>query len=425
MKKQIICLVTLLSLVICSVLAVSAEAGFGSGVAVMAEGTEIVKGAISGSKVIFSDLDIKQGLCITDFEKIEITQAPPSSDGTLMLAGRRVGAGTVIKRKNVGALVFIPSSAELAETAFSFKTDDFGEGCEVRMLIKFTEKVNAAPSTGEELAEAGAVVTQREIRAWGRMTATDSDSDAIKYMIIKYPTVGALNVIDENTGEFVYTPPVGYVGEDSFTYVARDEWGNFSRPAEVRIAVKERACETVYADMTDNPAYNAAVTLTSMGAVDGRLIGGGVYFMPEGTLTRAEFVTMALKCAGVEVNAEDTDVYFDDADEIAAPMLPYIGAAARLGIITGHFNGDELLFSPNESITRYEAAMILTALTQDAELGEVEVFCNLDSCPVWAESAVVKMYALGIFEDGVEVSADEAISRAECVTYLYNMMNLS
>ena len=80
MKKKIICFIAVLSLLISMPLAISAEAGFGSGVAVMAEGTEIVKGAIAGGKVIFSELDIKQGLCITDFEKIEITAAPPTSD---------------------------------------------------------------------------------------------------------------------------------------------------------------------------------------------------------------------------------------------------------------------------------------------------------------------------------------------------------
>ena len=123
-KSKRIALITLVLTLAIAVGGVSVYADFGSGVAAMAEGTEIIKTAISGKKIVFSDVDFKQGLCITDFEKIEITAVPESNQGTLMLAGRRVGVGTVIKRKNIGALVFIPASGEVKECSFKFKTDD-------------------------------------------------------------------------------------------------------------------------------------------------------------------------------------------------------------------------------------------------------------------------------------------------------------
>ena len=127
-KSKRIALITLALTLAIAVGGVSVYADFGSGVAAMAEGTEIIKTAISGKKIVFSDVDFKQGLCITDFEKIEITAVPESNQGTLMLAGRRVSEGTSIKRKNLPSLVFIPATKDVAETSFKFTVDNYASG---------------------------------------------------------------------------------------------------------------------------------------------------------------------------------------------------------------------------------------------------------------------------------------------------------
>ena len=69
------------ALLIVSVFGFTVSAGFGSGVAVVASETKIIKSGIFGQKIIFSDLDFKQGLAITDFDKIEITDVPDSNEG--------------------------------------------------------------------------------------------------------------------------------------------------------------------------------------------------------------------------------------------------------------------------------------------------------------------------------------------------------
>lgn len=423
-KKHILTAIALLAAVFCSVFGIVAEASFGSGVAVIAEKTEIVKGAISGGKVIFSDLDFKQGLCITDFESIKIVSAPKSTDGTLMLAGRRVGDGTVIKRKNIGALVFIPATKDVTECRFSFSIDSYADGAEIDFILRFAEKVNYAPTVADSSA-GNEVITQRDISVYGRLLAEDQEGDGIEYMIIKYPSVGSVRFTDANSGEFVYTPPASYTGSDSFTYVARDEFGNFSKPCEVSVEIVERMCETVYRDLISDESSNAAVALTAIGAVDGRLIGDGIYFCPDETVTRAEFVTMAMKCAGMEKDGSLTSVYFDDADEIPAPMLPYIATAARAGIITGYFDGEELLFSPNSPITKYEAAMIMSALYDGEANATLPVFKDADTYPVWATEAIATMCSLGIFDSAAElIEADSAMTKRDCVSALYKMMNL-
>jgi len=399
---------------------VVAYADFGSGVAVLAEGTEIVKSAISGKKIVFSDLDFKKGLCISDFEKIEITAVPETNEGTLMLAGRRVNVGTVIKRKNIGALVFIPASAELEECKFSFKTEDFADGAEVNFILKFTNKVNYAPKTDN--VTSCDISTQREIGVFGKMSATDTEGDKLEYVVIRYPEVGLLKVLDANSGEFLYTPPDEYVGKDTFTYVAKDTYGNYSKPKEVSVSITERACEAVYADMINHAEYNAAVALTAMGVVDGRLIGDGVYFMPEDTVSVAEFVTMAMKCAGIKPNTALTETYFDDNDEIAPQLVSYVATAAKLGIVQGSFVDGELLLSPNSPITAYEAAMIMAAIT-DATVTDVSFDFGDNPIPVWSKAAISEMCSLGIFDTSYATSdATRSLTKSECVGCLYRMM---
>lgn len=397
-------------------------ADFGSGVAVLAEGTEIIKTALSGKKIIFSDLDFKQGLCLTDFEKIEITGIPESNEGTLLLAGRRVGVGTVIKRKNIGALVFVPASKDVAECKFTFKTDDFANGAEVSFILKFTDKVNYAPKIDLKESEAASLVTQRDVKIYGKMNATDTEGDSLEYVVISYPEVGNLEILDASTGEFLYTPPTQYTGTDSFRFVARDEWGNFSKPAEIEITVCNRMSEVVYEDMKLHKDYNAAIALTAMNAVDGRLIGDGVYFMPDDTVTLAEFVTMAMKCAGIKPDTSLQGTFYDDNDEIPPQLLSYMATAQKMGLIQGSFENGELLLHPNSPVTKYQAAMIMAELVGGGE-SEMPVFADGGTVPVYAEAAVAKMCALGIFDaESENINATSALTKAECVSYLYELI---
>ncbi len=398
------------------------SAGFGTGVESMVQETQIIKSGLSGRKITFSDADIKQGLCISDFDSVTITKLPPSSDGTLMLAGRRVGEGTCIKRKNLPALVFIPASREVTGTEFKIKVDGAADGCEISFILKYSSKINYEPKVEGEYKDSLYITTQREIGTHGRMTATDSEGDALEYMVIAYPTNGVLTFVDSKTGEYVYTPRDSFVGEDSFVYVVRDSWGNFSETQTVKVSVSERMSEVIYRDMETREEYGAAVALTAMGIMDGRLIGDGVYFMPEETVSRAEFISMALKAAGIGASA-DTETYFDDSDDIPSPLLGYMATAQKLGICDCTFKNGELLLRPNDAITKYEAAAIMANIIGEEADGEISAFSDYTSVPVWARSSVYTMYTLGIFDKNDNtINGQAEITKADCAMYLYKMM---
>lgn len=422
MKKLTFVLTVILMLsIILGTLSVSAF--FGSGVEVIAENTNIIKSGIYGRKITFNESDFKQGLTIEDFEKIKITSLPKSTEGTLMLAGRRVSVGSEIKKKNIGALVFIPASKDVAESKFLFTIDDYAGGQEIEFIIKFTDKINKEPEIGKEYTDSLSRKTQREIGIYGKMYATDSEGDEIEYIIISYPSAGTVKVLDKNTGEYLYTPPVSFVGKDSFIYVARDSYGNFSVPATVNISVTERLSETKYIDMENREEYNSAVAMSALGIMGGKVMGDGIYFEPDKNVTRAEFVSMAMKACGYTGNIGASVTFFDDDSDIPESMKGYIALAQKKGVVIGDFENGKLLFKPNEYITKYEAAVVMAKLTQKVSSGETPVFNDISSVPSWARESVYAMYKIGVFEnENGNVMGDEKITRADAAVYLYNLI---
>jgi len=421
MKKIIAA--TLVTLLMISALGISVFASvsyFGYGATVVAGGVNMVKTGLLGKKLCFSDADFKSMLCLAEFESITVTKLPPSSEGTLLLAGRRVTEGRVIKQKNLGALVFVPSSSELTESSFRFKVNG-GSGVEHECIMKFIGKVNYAPKIDSDAVSSEAVRTQENITVYSRLQAEDPEGDKLEYIIVSYPKRGSIELVDKASGKYAYTPDADYTGKDSFIYVARDEFGNYSSPLKVTLRVNERMCDTVYADMEKREEYNAAVAMTAMGIMGGRVLGDSLYFMPDEEISRAEFVSLVMKSSGIRADSTLKKTYFDDDSEIPTALKGYVATAERLGFIGGDFVDGRLLFSPNEKITKYEAAKIMAAILGADENAEESVFDEDESIPVWARAGVSCMHSIGVFDEEDVLESTSSVTRADVAEYLYRL----
>ena len=400
-----------------TVMTVSVGAYFGTGAAVVASEVKLVKTGLVGERLGFCEEDFKSALCIADFGGITVTKLPSSTEGTLILGGRRVGEGREIGRREIGNLIFIPASDQVSEARFRFKLQG-GSGGEVECVMRFISKINYAPTASG--ATAGRLTTQAEIPVFGRLGGSDPEGDAIEFVIVSYPTRGRIELGDSGVGAFRYTPADGFVGADRFSYVVRDEYGNWSEPATVSIRVERRMCATVYCDMVDRAEYNAAVAMTAMGVMSGSTVGDDQYFAPDVTVSRAEFITMAMKCAGIAPIVGLSESYFDDDADIQTSLKGYVATAQRMGLIVGDFKNGGLVFGPNEAITKYEAAKIMASLI-DADRGsdEDEVVGD-DRVPVWARAGVSAMCLLGVFDS--DEDATEVVTRADAADYLYRLV---
>lgn len=401
---------------------IGASANFGYGAQIVASDVNMIKTGLIGNKISFTDGDFKSALALSDFDTITVTEIPSSTEGTLLISGRRVGKGRVIKRKNIGALVFIPASDSVKECSFKFTVDGYAGGAEIECIMKFIDKVNYAPEALGDTASASNIHTQASISVYGNLGATDPEGDNIEYIIVSYPQKGILSITEKESGRYCYTPIGDYVGKDKFTYVARDEYGNYSEPMTVHVKVSERMCDTVYRDMEDREEYNAAVAMTAMGVMSGIQVGDDLYFRPDKSVSRAEFVAMAMKCVGIKADTSLSGTYFDDDSDISPSLKGYIATAQRIGLVVGDFKDGKLVFSPGEGITRYEAAKILATLIGVDGEGEESVFASDNDIPVWARSGVYAMCSMGVFNTGDSETLGELITRADVAQYLYRII---
>ena len=421
MKKLLALFLLTAAIITTGSLAVGA-ADFGSGVAVIANDVTMIKGGLIGERVVFSDSDFKTAMGTADFKTVKIEQLPSSTEGKLMLQDRAVRSGETIKRRRLAELSFIPNDKSVSESSFTFSIPELS-GEKISCLIKFTEKVNYAPKIDTDASKTASVVTQSGVCVYGNLYGNDPEGDDIEYIIVSYPSSGNLVLCDKETGEYKYTPTKASKGKDSFVYVIRDEYGNYSKPEKVTLSIIERMSEAVYADMKDSKSYNAALAMTAMGIMDGTRVGDDVYFYPESGVKRAEFVAMAMKAAGIKPDSTLSESYFDDNSEIEKALVGYVATAAKCGIVNGSFDGEKLSFRPNDMITKCEAAIILSRLLDlKSTSNDYSGIEGILDAPVWARSEIGAMYEAGIFTDESELlSLNESLSRADTAEYLYKI----
>ena len=422
--KKFLLLMTFTAIML-GALTISTSASYlGTGAGVIANDVSLIKTGLAGEKLNFTDTDFKSALATAEFKKVIITQIPSSADGTLTVKNRRAYIGQEIKRRNLATLSFEPASKEVCAAEFKFKIDS-EDSEEYSCIMRFTEKVNYSPKLNTDAAKSLTATTQKNISVYGKIDASDPEGDELSVIIVSYPKYGTLEISKESFGEFKYTPKNEYDGKDSFVFVVRDEYGNYTKPESVSIKVTDRMSEVVYVDMENSKSYNAAVAMTAMGIMSGTRIGDGVYFAPNDTVSRAEFVTMAMKALGIRADSTLEKTYFDDNDRIPKPLVGYIATAAKIGAVNGSFDKDGLYFRPNDAITKCEAAIVMSNLldikADSAVFSEIE---GITDIPVWARASVGAMYESGIFDHTDTSTMSESVTREYAAEYLYRIAKM-
>ena len=413
--KRLATLCLTLVIVASSFVTLASASPFGIASEVISDEVTMIKAGLFGKKITFCDSDFKSALCINDFDAVKIESLPSSNAGTLRVGGRRVMEGQEIKRKSLARLEFIPKSREISEASFVFSVDG---GSSIVCTMKFTDKINYAPEH-KAPTDSNAAATYESVSLFGRLYAEDPEGDELEYIVVAYPKYGYIET--DNDGRYVYTPRDNYVGRDKFSYVVRDSFGNYTEPRTESISVYRRTTDVEYADMVGTREHNASLAMTALGVMNGRVIGDKTYFCPEEKLTRCEFVSMLLKSRGVRADSSVKSTFFDDDTDIPRALVGYIATAQRLGIIGGEFEGGKLLFKPNEEITKYECARIMSSLIGESSSVEEEVFMTDDGVPVWARGSVSHMRTIGVF-DSDEGGLTEAVTKADVAEYLYRLI---
>ena len=199
--------------------------------------------------------------------------------------------------------------------------------------------------------------TYKNIANTGALDARDPEGDTLTYQLVKEPKRGTVDIAPD--GSFTYTPAHNKVGRDSFVYTATDPAGNVSNEARVKIKIVKPTDAATFADLAGDPLEYRAMALKDMGVYGGREIAGQLCFAPDETVSRGEFLVMAMRVLGMEPDAAVLTSGFADEAATAAWMRPYITAAYRSGVISGVSAETGMEFRPNAALTKAECAVML------------------------------------------------------------------
>ena len=168
-------------------------------------------------------------------------------------------------------------------------------------------------------------------------------------------------------------------------------------------------------------AYGAVEYLYGKGAVTGYADGS---FKADENVTRAEFVTMAVKLFGME-SAEGAEMNFTDVSD-KDWFYETVKTAASGGLILGDADGS---FRPGEKITRQEIAVILNRYIEKTgknlkKVNSATVFEDADEIANWAFESIARLQRSGIVNGTSDGSfkPNNNASRAETAAMLYRLM---
>ncbi len=385
-----------------------------------ADHTMIKSGLVAGT-ITFNAQDFTHAVG-TEPSTVTITALPPQSSGTLYLGDAPVLANQIISRDSLHKLNFVPAK-DCTEASFRFKS---GGEYTMDCVLRYTDSVNLAPTITRSPDKAQTAVetalwTQQDISTYGSLSSTVSDpeGDALTFEITRYPENGLLRLTNPASGDYCYTPCDGITGEDSFSYVVRDEWGNYSEEASVLIDIDKAAADLVFADMDGHWAHNAALVMAAENAMEVDTVGGALYFRPNDEISREDFLVTVMKALGAG-EAEPCMTVFADHTDMEPDSTGYIARAYNLGIIKGVEESDGLYFHPTDSITRAEAAVILNAIIGAEEPDTVPVFADNQSVPAWARGSLYALSDAGIFTGtgAGNLSPNASLSRAQTAQIL-------
>ncbi|MCI8475213.1 MAG: hypothetical protein HFF07_07745 [Oscillospiraceae bacterium] len=180
-----------------------------------------------------------------------------------------------------------------------------------------------------------------------------------------------------------------------------------------------------FEDMADHWAAGYVSYLHEQGITNGVAADEGLYYLPNNTITRAEFFTMVARWMGLDLSQyAGVELPFADTADIPEWALGAVKAMYARGIVQGSMDYGVLYAYPGAGISRGEVMTILgrTQLRGWPE-AELDGFTDGGETPEWAESYVRSLVGQGIingYEDGT-LKPNASMMRGEVAKVLFGL----
>ncbi len=149
-------------------------------------------------------------------------------DGLFYNLDKKSANGDVAVNKN-GLYVYAPHKGFVGNDSFTYKCNDGYGNSNIATVNVVVHPFNHAPVSADMMFD-----IETNTNLTGQLKATDQDGDPITYNILNTTSHGNITVNPDGT--FTYTPTDGFIGNDSFTYTAKD-WKENGNTATVQINV--------------------------------------------------------------------------------------------------------------------------------------------------------------------------------------------
>lgn len=417
MMKKVLSLAICIAMVFTLVTVVFSANELSPSLSLLRKKTTLTKTVVGAGEIRFSLSDFENVLGIKDLTSITVTSLPPVEDGVLKLGNVDVMKDQTIPRGSIGYLKLVPNE-NAKKITFSFKAGN-GWDADTTCVVNILDTINFAPISESSQK----ITTIKGVSVVANLNGTDPDGDKVTFNIVKYPKKGSLTLKDAEKGEIVYSPNPSFMGNDSFTYVVVDEYGNTSKEIKASVKVDANKAGIVYSDMKDNPAHVDALMLAADGIVCHENIAGVYYFNPTAKITKSDFLVMLMMAADQDSSAKKDIVTFADENTIPASHIGYIERAYELSLFEGEQKADGIYAMLNEPITRAEAAVMISRLLSLEGKGVTSVFADASSIPDWAQNSVVAVFEAGIMTNLGEntICPNDALDRAQSASILMNV----
>ena len=353
----------------------------------------------------------------SELEGVYISAVPPAYQAELCIGSRVLRRGDILPAAALEKLKLRPVCLGEADCELVYCPISAGTlGDAVTVSLRILSGTNTAP-----VCEDGTLETYKNIANSGTLCAQDKEDTKLTYQLVKEPKRGTVELHDD--GSFTYTPGKNKVGKDSFVFTATDPAGNVSNEARVKIRIVKPTDAAAFADLAGDPLEYRAMALKDMGVYGGRQIAGQLCFAPDETVSRGEFLVMAMRVLGMEPDAAVLTSGFADEAATAAWMRPYITAAYRSGVISGVSAETGMEFRPNAALTKAECAVMLQNMLDLPQPDTQPVF-SVEEGECIASWAVPSASALQ--SAGLELTplVDGTLTRRECAELLYQLSTL-
>lgn len=331
-------------------------------------------------------------------DSILLTALPDLDSGVLTLGDTELTLGSAVGSTALDGLRFRPlSHPARTRTSFSFTPyfSDGSAGAEVTVDLHLLAAENAAP-----IAENLTLQTYKNIPLTARFSATDPEGDLLTFRLVEKPARGSVTMVNEMGGaEFVYTPYENKTGKDTFTYVATDAVGNTSQPATVTLRIEKSRTQVTYADMTEHAAYYDAVRLAEEDIFVGECLNGEHFFRPDETVSRNEFVAMAMRLSGQDALRAIARTGFADDENIPAWAKGYVASGLKAGVLKGTLSPEgQIVFQGSDPVTRAEASVLLDRMLRVTDVPAQVACADWDSTPAWAAQSAANLESVGVLQ---------------------------